>query len=159
MRVIIGGTFGYLHKGHRALLAKAFEVGDYVYIGLTTDSYVDRTKPNEGLPRYAEREAVLRGFVSGLGKKFQIAHLDDRFGPLTSGDFYAIVVSPGTMPTALEINRIRARTGLKPLSIISIGYVLAADSMPISTSRIMKGEIDGDGNATGTADGSGAGNT
>ncbi len=148
MRVVVGGTFAYLHKGHMALLSKAFEIGDYVYIGLTTDEYVRRTKGHCGVPDYSSRERALMEFARGLGKRFDIVPLNDRFGPATTGDFDAIVVSEETFPIAQEINRLRRASKLTPLSVIRIGYVLAFDSAPISASRIIKGEIDRDGHRT-----------
>ena len=39
MKVGIGGTFNVLHKGHRALLDKALEIGDEVVVGLTSDRF------------------------------------------------------------------------------------------------------------------------
>ena len=145
MRVVVGGTFAYLHKGHMALLSKAFEIGDYVYIGLTTDEYVRRTKNRCGVPDYSSRERALREFVRGLGKRFDIVPLNDRFGPAATGNFDAIVVSEETFPIAQEINQLRRASKLTPLSVIRIDYVLAFDSAPISASRIIKGEIDRDG--------------
>ena len=53
-RVIIGGTFGFLHAGHKALLRKAFATGESVYIGLTTDAYVRRKKHSAMIPRYLD---------------------------------------------------------------------------------------------------------
>lgn len=144
MRVIVGGTFGHLHAGHAALLRKAFEIGDYVYIGLTTDDYVKRLKDPK-IPVYAQREALVRRFSEQFGKKFEIMPLDDSFGPSTTGDFDAIVVTKETFPTALRINEIRQKNGLEKLRIVSIDFVLAFDSVPISTTRIMHGEIDRDG--------------
>jgi pantetheine-phosphate adenylyltransferase len=146
MEVIVGGTFGYLHKGHKALLAKAFEIGDKVCIGLTTDAYVNKVKPDEKLPTYSERKKELVQFVSGFGKMFEIRPLEDRFGPAPKAAFDAIVVSPETKTNALEINKIREKNGIKPLSIIVVDYILAYDSTPISSSRISVGEIDRDGN-------------
>ena len=145
MKTIIGGTFGYLHLGHKALLAKAFEIGDYVYIGLTTDAYVNKVKGSEKIPGYSERESALRKFVEKFGKRFEIVPLSDKFGPSITGDFDAIVVTEETLPTAMKINRIRENSNLQPLSIVRIDYVLASDSMPISTTRIAKGEIDSEG--------------
>lgn len=144
LKVIIGGTFGYLHMGHRALLSKAFEIGDYIYIGLTSNAYVKRMK-HPGIPTYSKRKALLEGFVKGLGKKFEITKLDDRFGPSATGDFDAIVVTKETLSAARDINRIRRMNDLKPLSIVRINYVLAADSKPISTTRILRGEISPEG--------------
>lgn len=145
LKVVIGGTFGYLHKGHRALLTKAFEIGDYIYIGLTTDKYVQTTKNAKKIPSYAKREALLRKFVEKLGKKFEIVPLNDRFGPATTADFDAIVVTKETLPTAMEINRIRETSGLPALSVVVIEFILAFDSAPISTTRIINGEIDRNG--------------
>ncbi len=144
-KVVIGGTFGYLHKGHIALIRKAFEVGDFVYIGLTTDRYVHRLKPRHSIPRYSERRKELVKLLRGFGKGYKIEPLEDKYGPSATGDFDSIVVSEETFPVAIEINRIRKRRGLHLLSIIRIDYVLGEDSRPISTSRIARGEIDKEG--------------
>lgn len=144
MRVIVGGTFGHLHAGHMALLRKAFEVGDYVYIGLTTDNYVKRLKDPQ-MPPYNERKELVHKFAETLGKKFDIMPLDDSFGPSTTEDFDAIVVTQETFPAAVKINKIRRKNGLGELRIIMVDFVLAFDSAPISTTRIMRGEIDREG--------------
>ena len=135
-----------MHLGHKALLAKAFEIGDYVYIGLTTDAYVNKVKGSEKIPGYSERESALRKFVEKFGKRFEIVPLSDKFGPSIKADFDVIVVSDETIKAAREINRLREENGFEPLTIIKIDYVLAADSKPISTTRIDNGEIDNEGN-------------
>ncbi len=146
MRAILGGTFGSIHKGHIALISKAFESADYVYMGLTTDAYVRAHGKSPQTPGYAIRRKNLCRIAKEYGKRFEIRPLRDRFGPSTTGDFDFIVVSEGTFKTALEINAIRAMHGLRPLAIKKVKYVLAKDRMPISTSRMMNGEIDADGN-------------
>ena len=144
-RVIVGGTFAYMHRGHRALLKRAFESGDSVYIGLTTDRYVRRMKLHADIPSYSARRSALIDFVKGYGKEFEVAPLNDSFGPSASGSFDVIVVSPETSRIATEINRIRRLKGLKQLRIIRIRYILADDYVPISTTRIVNGEIDREG--------------
>ena len=47
MKVCIGGTFDKLHKGHKLLINKAFEVAGKngsVFIGLTTGKIVENKK-------------------------------------------------------------------------------------------------------------------
>ncbi len=144
-KVVIGGTFEILHKGHKELLKRAFEAGSSVFIGLTSDEYVKRVKKERNVLGFGEREKKLRDFVSMFGKKFEIMPIKERFGPSTTGNFDVIVVSEETHPTALEINKIREKNGLKALEIIRISYVLAEDGKPISTTRIIRGEIDEDG--------------
>lgn len=41
MRVITYGTFDLFHEGHRRLLERARALGDYLVVGVTTDSYDD----------------------------------------------------------------------------------------------------------------------
>ena len=145
MRVVVGGTFGVLHRGHRALLSRAFGIGDYVCIGLTTDAYVHRVKGTYGIPSYDERRDALEGFAAGLGKSFEIVPIDDKFGPATRENFDAIVVSEETKAAAIEINAVRQSVGLSPLRIDVVTFVLADDAVPISTTRILVGEIDPEG--------------
>ncbi len=107
--VVVGGTFDTMHKGHRALLDRAFEIGDQVHIALTTDAYIAAHKG--GARPYAEREAAVRAYVEGLGKPFIIAPLHDAFGnATTSRDYQVIVVSPGSMANAERINEVRSRS-------------------------------------------------
>lgn len=146
LSVVIGGTFAYLHSGHIALINKAFNVGNFVYIGLTTDEYVSTMKPRRITPTYFERKATLTKLLKGFRKGYRIEPLNDKYGPSTTGNFDAIVVSEETFPAALQINSIRKRNGLRPLRVFKIKYVLGFDGIPISTSRIANGEIDKEGN-------------
>jgi len=57
-------------------------------------------------------------------------------------NFDFIVVSPETYKTALLINKERDKRGKKPIKIVKIDFVLASDGKPISSTRILKGEID-----------------
>jgi pantetheine-phosphate adenylyltransferase len=52
------------------------------------------------------------------------------------------VVSKETEKTAVKINEVRFQNNFKLLDIIVIEWVLASDGIPISSTRIRKGEID-----------------
>ncbi|MCD6590966.1 MAG: pantetheine-phosphate adenylyltransferase [Candidatus Aenigmarchaeota archaeon] len=151
--VCFGGTFDIpLHKGHRALIRKAFEIGRFCYIGLTSDFYVFRMKLGlAGVHTFEERKRNLTKFLTQLKiskKRYKISMIDRFYGdelidPHVKID--AIVVSEETLPQAKGINMIREDLGLKPLEIVMIPMVLADDKRSISSRRIRAGEIDKDG--------------
>jgi pantetheine-phosphate adenylyltransferase len=147
----VGGTFDELHKGHKALLMKAFEVGEKVLIGLCSDKFVkSMLKPHETAP-YQKRLEELKAFLNNQGflERAEIIPLNDPYGvTLSRGCIEALVVSRETEKTAVKINEERAKRGLPPLKIIAIDMVPAENHKPISTTRIRKGEIDREGRLT-----------
>lgn len=144
----VGGTFDELHSGHKALLKTAFELGENVWIGLSTDEFARNLRKNHEITPYEVRFRNLMRFLEDLGvsDRARIMPLNDPYGPaLSSPEIEAIVVSRETEVKAREINVLRGRRGLKPLEIIAIDMVLAEDNIPISTTRIKRGEIDHNG--------------
>ena len=61
--VAIGGTFDMFHSGHRALLLKAFEVGNRVLIGLSSDDFVKALGKPRKIASYAKRLEELKNFL------------------------------------------------------------------------------------------------
>ncbi len=145
--VAVGGTFDILHKGHIALLDKAFEVGDHVIIGVTSDPLVARMGKRISND-YSRRVMNLSSILVNRypSRRFDIIMLDDEFGPtVTDPSIEAIVVSRETEHKCKRLNEIREANGMKPLHIIAIDLLLADDGERISSSRIRAGEIDADG--------------
>ena len=144
----VGGTFDELHKGHRALLEKAFEIGDLVWIGLSTDGFARKLCKNHEVAPYESRERELRYFLKkrGLSSRVRITPLEDPYGPaVTSREIEALVVSRETEPAARKINLLREKNGLPPLEVFVIDMVPAENHVPISSTRIRWGEIDREG--------------
>jgi len=146
--VAVGGTFDELHKGHRMLLMKAFEVGEYIKVGITSDSFVKKIgKPHDPAP-YTERLKELEAFLrdNDLMQRAEIVELNDAFGlTLQNGGIEALIVSRETEPVARTINKKRNELGRKPLSVVVINMVHSENHHPISTTRIRSGEIDREG--------------
>lgn len=141
-KVAVGGTFDKFHDGHKKLLSTAFEIGNQVEIGVTSDAFgglkgdIDSCK---------ERMSNLRMFFSNKSN-FHVVSLDDPYGTtIYDADFDAIVVSEETEPTAVKINEIRVSKGMNPLDIVVVSFVLAEDGNPISSTRIRRGEINKNG--------------
>jgi inosine/xanthosine triphosphatase len=144
MKIAVGGTFSVLHKGHRALLDKAFEVGDEVAIGLMSDEYAARHKLK--MIPMVERRAEVIEYADTKGKPYAVHVIGSSQGEASNDpDLDAIVVSPETMGNAAIINAERERHGLKRLMIVQIGHVLADDYSPISSTRVLMGEVDLEG--------------
>lgn len=147
-RVIVGGTFDELHKGHKTLLMKAFEVGDRVIIGLSTNDLACRLNKNRGVATYRERLEELKDFLKeqDVLSKAKIVPLKTPYGiTLSKGCTEALVVSRETEKRATEINQKRKAKGLQPLQVIVVEMVPAEDHMPISATRIRQREIDREG--------------
>ena len=142
-KVAVGGTFDKFHDGHKKLLSTAFELGNEVEIGVTSDAFgglkgdIDSCK---------ERMSNLKAFFSDKSN-FVVVPLEDPYGTtIFDADFEAIVVSEETESTAVEINKIRVSKGMKPMDIVVVSFVLAYDGNPISSTRIRSGEINQSGN-------------
>jgi len=149
--VCLGGTFDRLHLGHEAMLLKAFEVGNRVVIGVSSDAFVESMNKKHRIQTYAERVEAIRRFLRerGLLDRAVFVPLNDPYGPaVTDGEIEGIVVSDETEPRTKEINEIREEKGLKSLKVFRVAMVLAEDGKRISSTRIRLGEIDREGRTT-----------
>jgi len=146
--VLVGGTFDEFHKGHRALIMKAFEVGERVMLGLSSDQLARELRKNHEVATYEERLGELRRFLKleGVFDRAKIVPLDTPYGiTLSTTIAETLVLSKETEPVGITINKKRKASGLKPLELVVIDMVPAEDYIPISSTRIRHGEIDREG--------------
>jgi pantetheine-phosphate adenylyltransferase len=147
-KVAVGGTFDELHRGHKVLLTKAFEIGERVLIGLSSDALVEKMSKPHVTASYAERLNWLEAFLNDLGlwNRAEVVVLDDPYGAsIKDRLIQALVVSEETKPVALKINERREKAGLPQLMIVTVNMVPSQNCTPISTTRIRKGEMDREG--------------
>lgn len=146
--VAVGGTFDEFHRGHRALLKKAFKVGNHVLIGLCSDEFVKKLKKPHKIASYEKRLEELKRFLGkrAVLERAEIIPLNDPYGVTVSKNCLdAIVVSKETEPRAYEINEKRRSKRLPSLKVFVIDMILAEDYFPISSTRIWLEEIDREG--------------
>ncbi len=164
--VFVAGTFDGLHKGHNALLSRAFAEGQMVTIGLTSDEFVRKYKAiqlapfqnlaSQGVPlrsysAFGERKAKLEAWLAGNGfaGRFRVIAIDDPFEPAASDkNFDALVVTPENKHRGEEINNMRVAKGLPALDLLSVPLVPSKDGKPISSTRVKAGDIDSAGRLT-----------
>ncbi|MCX8204081.1 MAG: phosphopantetheine adenylyltransferase [Candidatus Nezhaarchaeota archaeon] len=148
-KVAVGGTFDRLHRGHKALLERAFSVGMEVLIGVASDEMVESKHTSAcRVASFEERVAKLVSFISGRGwlSRARILKIESPEGVLLEDpSIEALVVSEETLRRGLDINRKRVEKGLPPYELEVVDMVLAEDGRPISSSRIRAGEIDEEG--------------
>ena len=147
-KVCLGGTFDRIHIGHEKLLKIAFEVGEEVIIGLTSDTKARMGRGNEKLSSFKNRYTNLVNFLSKqFDNNFSIVELNDDWGPgALDEDLDAIIVSEETEKVASELNKNRALKGLNPLDIVTVSLILDKKGEKISSTRIRNSEIDREGN-------------
>jgi len=134
-KVVIGGTFDILHKGHKAFLKRAFSLGR-VTIGLTSDKMAKGIRRRK-VRKFNLRKKELEKFIKeNFRKKVRIIKIEDKFGPTLRENFDYIVVSPATYKTAVLINKLRGKRNKKPIKIVKIKFVLGKDGKPISATKI-----------------------
>ena len=133
----VAGTFDVLHDGHRSLIERAFEVGDRVLVGITSDSMASANR-DEIVPLEIRRRE-LESYLNTLGPH-SVFVIDDIYGPDEMMDTVdVLVVSEETLPNGKVLNDRRRERGLEPMELSVVPLVMSGDSK-ISSSAILRGE-------------------
>jgi len=146
--LFLAGTFDGLHAGHRAILTRAFEEGEKVTIGLTSDAFILKFKSSKfaQLAKYSKRKQALEEWLQAQGKQAKIIPIDDPYEPAASmKDLDALIVTRENRKTGERINALRYALGVPQLTLIEVPMVEAQDGKPVSSTRLRNGEIDGNG--------------
>ncbi len=149
--VLMGGTFDRLHEGHKQLLKAAFEAGDYVYIGLTTDEYIEKStkKLKEKVTPFAIRLSQLRKYLfeQGILERSIVLPLSDTAGPKAlDPKLGALIISEETRSGGEFVNNFRSQNGIDPLEVIVIPMITDPSGNVISSTDLRSKELGEDSN-------------
>ncbi|CAG5117334.1 unnamed protein product [Candidula unifasciata] len=125
--VVVGGTFDYLHAGHKLLLNECCLLCDQkLTVGITDG---DRNKKKvlwELIEPYADREKEVVRFVTEVkpGIIMEPVKIFDAFGPTkTDPNLDCIVVSQETKEGAKMVNEERLKLGFSQLEVVVIDLI------------------------------------
>ena len=139
MKTAVAGTFNVIHDGHKALFARAFELGTEVCVGITSDAMAAESRP-DFVPLHVRRTA-LDSVLRTYGKPYSIFVIDDIYGPPEIlDDVDILIVSPETEANGYKINEEREKRGVRPLIISIVPLILASDGHKVSARSILEGK-------------------
>jgi len=148
--LVYAGTFDRLHIGHKKLLSMAFELGEKVSIGITSEKLY-KSKPLANLIQtwQVRRRAVEQYLgVRKWLKRVRFFRIDDIYGPsIVDKSMDSILVTELTRTNAEKINKRRSKKGLPALEIIVAPLVRGDGGEVMTSERIRMGEIDRNGNS------------
>lgn len=149
MRVVVAGTFGPIHAGHRSLFETALDCGDEgVVVGLTSDEFA-RGKRERDVPSFEQRRRRLRDVLDDLdrwGRDVTIRRIETEHDfAATDESLDAVVVSEETDDELDDLNAERRERGIDPLVGIVVPLVRGEGGDRISSTRVVAGEIDEEG--------------
>lgn len=147
-KIALGGTFDNLHLGHKRITEFALRKGEKLLIGLSSDEFAKTFKGQQLTYDFTSRKKLLSDFLKTKKDldRVKIIRLDDLYGPTIHDESIdAIVVTTDTKPTAGQINRIRKKRGLAPLTVLVFPFILDENREKISSTAIRAGIISSSG--------------
>lgn len=147
----MGGTFDVCHRGHEALLERAFAVGDEeVFIGVTSDRFA-ASRRDRDVRSYDERAGELAALLRRRGwtARAVVEPIDDATGRALEPRYDTIVATEETIRGVEAINAARVARRLAPLRVVLAPVILAEDGVRLSATRVRAGETDAQGRLLG----------
>lgn len=126
------------------MFRRAFDEGERVVIGLTSDAFVKKFKSQSHVAPYITRKEKLDEWLieQNLTSRSTVIPIDDPYEPAASENWDGIIVSSETKPRGIIINEIRKKRGKNELALIEVALERAEDGGTVSSTRIRLGEID-----------------
>ncbi len=144
----LAGTFDHLHKGHLALIDRAFEAAASVSIGITSGALLENKILRDLILPHEVREGEVRSYLASKNyiSRALFYPISDIYGPtITDASFDAVVVTEESLYNARRLNTERQKKGMSALDFIEVPLVRGNDGEVVRSSRIRAGEVNRQG--------------
>jgi cytidyltransferase-like protein len=143
--LIVGGSWDHFHSGHRYIILTAYEKGEKIDIGISSDEMLREKLGEKPENSFEERKNNVKSFLKGLGhKNFNSIELNGIYGnAVEEGE--TLLVTPETKKNGRKINLKREELGREKLELETVEKLKTLDGSIISSTEIRKGEIDENG--------------
>ncbi|KAM3141014.1 hypothetical protein pb186bvf_006815 [Paramecium bursaria] len=135
-RAANGGTFDYLHNGHKILLSiSLLAVSNHLTIGITGEELLQKKKNKEFIQSYDTRQLCVKEFCSLFKPKIDIylAKLVEPAGPTKDGEYEGIILTKETESAKDYINNLRIQNNLNQLDSYTINMIVENEQKLSST--------------------------
>ena len=142
---ILGGTFDYLHSGHKAFLEEGFNVCQKMIIGLTSEEFIKNKLLASTVLPFEKRKKELEQFLKSKDflKRTKIIKIDSPFPPeIFNPKINCLIITKKTEANAEILNSKRKEKKLLPLKIINLPIVTNNQGECISSEKIRLGQMD-----------------
>ncbi|KAJ1309521.1 hypothetical protein OPQ81_006295 [Rhizoctonia solani] len=124
---VLGGTFDYLHPGHKILLSMAAWITtSKLIVGVTDDALLSKKANKQYIQPIAERTASVTSFVRMFKPSIECdaVPIQDVYGPTAwEPNIQALVVSRETLGGASSVAQLRAERSLPALDLFVIDVI------------------------------------
>ncbi len=142
----LGGTFDHFHVGHAHFLRFAAELGDEIWIGITTPELTKNKVLSNSIESEATRTKAVEKFCQKEHLSYRLFSLENPFGPtLQDTQVEAVAVTPDTVKGGENINLERQRLGLLPLPIHICSLLKDTGGEDLNSTRIRAGLVNPQG--------------
>ncbi|MFH0987445.1 MAG: pantetheine-phosphate adenylyltransferase, partial [Patescibacteria group bacterium] len=137
-KIVFGGTFDRLHKGHRYLILMAKYYAKKALIGLTSEELVKKTKKDyKKVQSFEERRKTLENYLKKINIDYRIQRINDIYGSsIKDKTLDAILLTEETFENGTRINGIRKKEGIRELDYIILPYIFDLKGKKISSSSV-----------------------
>mmetsp|Transcript_35422 Transcript_35422/g.31899 ORF Transcript_35422/g.31899 Transcript_35422/m.31899 type:complete len:219 (-) Transcript_35422:24-680(-) len=117
----MGGTYDYMHSGHKVLLGCALLIAtEHITLGITSNKMLGKKKNNSAIQCFQKRRESVHTYMTYFDPSVELnlVQIEDPVGPAKDQPFDVIIVTPETYSGGEYVNKVRKENGFSELGIV-----------------------------------------